>query len=55
MLRKIILKLNALPDVDLEATKKRKIQVICLDEEPSKRPVPKSKNYAGAIPLVTLE
>lgn len=55
VLRKIILKLHALPDVDLEAPRKRKIEVICLDQEPAKRPVPKPKNFAGTIPLVMLD
>ena len=54
-MRKIILKLHALPDVDLEAPRKRKIEVICLDQEPAKRPVPKPKNFAGTIPLVMLD
>lgn len=58
MLRKLILKLNALPDIDLEAipvSRKRKIiDVICLDETVW-RPIPAPKKSAGKIPVVVLD
>ena len=58
MLIKLILKLNALPDIDLEATaasrKRRIIDVIYLDDT-VRRLIPAPKKSARRIPIVWLD